>query len=144
VHEADTGIELGIAREPFLHSRHAYQHQADRVSVEEITYLLKAGDAQPIGFVHEDQADRCQQRPAGRWRRNRLWLRGRGWRSHPVDHQQFLEALLILGALLGCERRILGAVVGLTAERADRRAEPPRTVDDFRCVENGVRRGLRL
>ena len=117
----------------------ADQHQADRVSVEKIMYLLKAGDAQPIGFVHEDQAGPVPAAAGGPLAAEPALAPGQGVAiSSVVHHQQFLEALLILGVLLGCERRILGAVVGSTS------AAVAPTVEENSLLEDGVRRGLRL
>jgi hypothetical protein len=55
VDEADAGVELGVARQPFLQSWHPDQHQAHAALVEDGANLLQAGHPQAVRLVDDQK-----------------------------------------------------------------------------------------
>ena len=55
MNEADTGVELGVASQPFFHARHSDQNQPETPTVENIPYLLQPRHSQPIRVIDDEQ-----------------------------------------------------------------------------------------
>ena len=55
MHKAYAGVELGIARQPFLQAWHPDQHQPEAIPIVEVAELLEPQQLQPIGLIHEQQ-----------------------------------------------------------------------------------------
>jgi hypothetical protein len=60
--EADTRVQLRVAGQAFLESRHADQHHAHLSTVVEVAQLLEAGRFQSVGFVNHEQVGRVAHR----------------------------------------------------------------------------------
>jgi hypothetical protein len=55
VDEADAGVELGVAGEPFLDAGHPDEDEPDTGAVVVVAQLLQCRDAEPVCLVHDQQ-----------------------------------------------------------------------------------------
>ena len=56
--EADPRVQLGVAGESFLQTRHADEHHPDVSAIVELTELLEARRLESVGFVDQEQVGR--------------------------------------------------------------------------------------
>jgi hypothetical protein len=55
MHEANSGIQLGVARQALLQTGHANPHKPDVATIIEVAELFETGCFEALGFVDDDQ-----------------------------------------------------------------------------------------
>ena len=58
MNKTDPRVELRIASQSLLQTRHTNQYQADASRIEDRSHLLKTGHFKAIGFIHQNESGR--------------------------------------------------------------------------------------
>jgi hypothetical protein len=61
--EPDARVELRKTSDPFLYTRHAYEHHAGRAFVKDRSHLFETVHLETIGLIHQDQGGRISYCP---------------------------------------------------------------------------------
>ena len=59
--EADPRVQLRVAGESFLQTRHTNEHDSNVSAIVEVTELFKARGFETVGFIDDEQVGRLAQ-----------------------------------------------------------------------------------